>query len=409
MKNKKVIEEGTVFGELTVIGEDKKGRIRCECSCGKPCTYEKGKLLNGIIGCCGHTFGGINRKNALKVGKFEKLTVIAPDKEDKTKLHCVCDCGNEVFVRFTSLFLKSETSCKDCKDNRTHSMKVVDVAVENVFRKDMLVAESRDNTRTTRQKAFINMRCDCGNLKSFEYKGLLKLEYGSCGCYKPKEVKPSPAVQKALTTKTFSFLDVLRWEGSDARYVVCKCKCGTERFIRADSLLSGDTTSCGCRARTLAKERLKGRFNPESVTKHPLYYRYTSMFKRCYNENNTDYQHYGERGITVCERWTSPPRDCSGFYNFLEDMESSYFEGSEIERLDVNGNYEPSNCTWICRRSQINNIRRNRKLKGFGVELNVAEWGHLLNFNCKMLDDRINKLKWDDDNLESLLESVFRD
>lgn len=355
-----------------------------------------------------HTFGGINKGNAIKTKRFSELTVIDGNTGSKTKVNCLCDCGEKVCTSYRSLFLQSKTSCDKCKDNRTQSVKLVDEAVATGFRIDMLKAESRDNVKTNRLKAFINMRCDCGNLKSYEYRTLLKLQYGSCGCYKPKIVKPNPLSQKALDIKYFTDLEVVGWEGDDPRYVLCKCKCGTEKSVRSDSLVNGDTTSCGCRARRLCSERFKGKYKEDAVYRHPLYSRYKSMFGRCYNEKNTDYKHYGGRGIGVCQRWTSPPRDTTGFSNFLEDMEDSYYKGSELERLDVNGDYYPENCTWVCRKSQVNNLRRNRKLKGFGIELDLSEWGWLLNFNEKMLGDRLNKLGWNED-LEDILLTEFRD
>lgn len=186
-------------------------------------------------------------------------------------------------------------------------------------------------------------------------------------------------------------------------YVLCECKCGKEKVVRADSLERGDTTSCGCNYSTPAGRK----FKTDKTSDHPLYSVFRKIQDRCKNTNSTDYKYYGGRGIHVCDRWNTS-KTKKAFHNFIDDMENSYEVGLEIERLDVNGDYSPDNCTWVCRKSQVNNLRRNRKLKGFGIELNVTEWGHLLNFNCKMLDGRINKLKWDDD-LEKLLNSTFRD
>lgn len=397
-----------VFGELTAKSLDKKGRVKCKCSCGKIPTFPATKLLDGIVTCCGHSFGGITKTNAIKTKNFGKLEVLNGDTGSKDKLNCLCACGESLQVRYKDLFLKSKTSCDKCKDNRTKTRKEVDTMIADSLRIDMLTAESVDESRTTREKVFIYMRCDCGKLKSFEYRGLLKLQYGSCGCFKPKEVKPSPQTQQALDIKEFTYLNVIGWDVKRPNYSLCICKCGVEKYVRSDSLLRGDSTSCGCRARTLCSERFKGKFKADAVTRHPLYQIYKSMFSRCYNKNNTDFKHYGGRGITVCDRWTSPKRDITGFYNFLSDMEDTYEKGLEIERLDVNGNYTPENCKWICRKSQVNNLRVNRVLEGFGIKLNVAEWGEFLGFNCKMLDDRINKGK-DKRKLEDILKDTFRD
>ncbi len=372
-------------------------------------TYQPNTLLEKGITCCGCTFGGFGKNNALKVKSFDKLEVLSINKgkADNT-VNCKCECGVIEKVPPRKLFLKETTSCKGCKDTCTKAMKIVDSMVEASFKKDMLTAESRDNTKTTREKAFINMRCDCGNLKSFDRTGIEKLHFGSCGCYKPKELKPSPATLKVIEQKYFTYWTVTGWSGDDARYVNCTCKCGSKKRIRSDSLLTGDATSCGCRAKELCRERFKGKFKPDAVARHPLYGMYKSMYSRCTKRSNQDFAHYGGRGIKVCDRWVSPPRDITGFLNFLEDMESTYQKGLEIERIDVNGNYEPDNCTWVCRRSQVNNLRRNRVLEGFGIRLSVGEWGHFLKFNCKLLDDRINKGK-DTRSLELILKDTFKD
>ena len=337
-----------VFGELTVIEKGKKGRTLCECSCGKIKQVRAAHLLEGLVSNCG---------------------------------------------------------CK--KDNRTKAMIEVDDMVSSSKRKDMLEVIARDNERTTRLKAFAKCKCDCGSIKSFELRNFKDLHYGSCGCYKPKTITKSPKVIQVLDTKLFGQWEVVDWVKSKPSYVNCKCTCGKIKPVRADSLLSGDSSSCGCTAAKRTAEKLRGRFDPYSQSRNPLSSIWKGMKARCYRENNKDYSLYGGRGIKICERWLGSEMG-EGFKNFSEDMLSTYKKGLEIERLDVNGDYCPENCSWVCRRSQVNNINKNRRLKGFGIELNVAEWGFLLGFNCKMLGDRINKLKWEGD-LEDILQESFRD
>lgn len=395
------------FGDLTAVSTDKKGRIICECSCGKRCTYQSGDLLDGNISCCGHTFGGFGSKNAINIKYFGKLTVV--ESLGNKRLHCACECGGEIITSPRNLSLKVKTSCDLCKDTRTDAMKEADNLVEEKHRKDMLVVIGRDNEKTTRAKAFISALCDCGNIKSFELKGFYKLHYGSCGCYKPKILTTTPATLKVLEIKRFTRWTVESLVEDDRRYVNCVCDCGNKKAIRSDSLLNGESKSCTCLQRELTSKRFKGNMKADAVSRHEMYQRYCSMLSRCFSESNQDYHHYGGKGITVCDRWISPKRDITGFVNFTIDMQEGYRKDLELERLDRNGDYSPENCKWVNRRSQVNNTSQNRELIGYNIKLTVSEWATLLGVSSKLIDDRINHCDWEDKTIEGLLKTPFRD
>jgi len=104
------------------------------------------------------------------------------------------------------------------------------------------------------------------------------------------------------------------------------------------------------------------------------------MRQRCQNPNNTKYSHYGGRGIKVCARWED-------FANFLADMGEPE-AGMTLDRIDVDGDYEPSNVKWASRREQANNRRNNTTLTYAGKTLTAAEWGRVTGLGKHVINNR---------------------
>lgn len=163
----------------------------------------------------------------------------------------------------------------------------------------------------------------------------------------------------------------------------CKCLCG-EFCTLSSHALAGGTQSCGCVQREYAQNR--SRTHGRSHTAE--YATWAGMKRRCYCETSEDFHHYGGRGITVCDRWFD------SFQNFYEDIGPKPTPKHSIDRIDNNGNYEPSNCRWATQRDQVLN-RRPRPLKDSdyleyqGTRLPISEWAAKLRLRLETIKCRI--------------------
>jgi hypothetical protein len=152
------------------------------------------------------------------------------------------------------------------------------------------------------------------------------------------------------------------------------CDCGKQKQVLGSSLRSGASRSCNkCFLLTGSHGMYKTR----------EYSIWQSMKDRCYNPNNISFKNYGAKGIFVCERWIN------SFANFLSDMGES--KGLSIDRINVYGNYEPSNCRWATPVTQARNRTNNKIYSYLGETLCASEWCKKLNMPSSTFNNRINR------------------
>ena len=183
-----------------------------------------------------------------------------------------------------------------------------------------------------------------------------------------------------------------------ATYWLCRCDCGVEKTIQVSALRSGGTQSCGClhREGVAALGRLrKGCPMPKGAdsashkhgyTRTPTYSTWSAMYTRCFNSKSISYKDYGAKGITICERWRT-------FENFFADMGEKP-RGLSIDRIDVSGNYEPSNCRWATNIEQARNKRTNRLISAFGETKTLSAWAESTGLSRNCIEARIDRSGW---------------
>lgn len=199
-------------------------------------------------------------------------------------------------------------------------------------------------------KALWRCKCDCGNEKIVTRGSLVDGDVKSCGCLHAHD----------LTNRKLGRLTVLEMVGiSESRrnLWLCQCDCGNRAVVPATSLVSGHTQSCGC----LMRETVSRQFTTHGESNSRLYTVWSGMINRCESPRHNAYKHYGGRGIKLCDEWRNSYeafRDWAYANGYDENAE---YGDCTIDRIDVNGNYEPSNCRWVDAKTQAKNQRPRKR------------------------------------------------
>ena len=249
----------------------------------------------------------------------------------------------------------------------------------------VVIARANDHiSKSGKTKTVVwRCRCDCGNEVEVQGLNLRNGHIKSCGCYRSKF---SRMKLDNLTGKRFGKLLVLEraenqisQAGHPTTMWKCQCDCGNIAVVNAQLLKRGSTQSCGCKVNV-----------QNGLSRTRQYSIWNQMTSRCKSKKNQAYADYGGRGIKVCDEWSGE----NGFINFYNwAMNNGYRDDLTIDRINVNGNYEPSNCRWRTQKEQQNNRRNNRFLEFSGQSHTIAEWSDITGINPGTIRTRL-KLGW---------------
>lgn len=174
-----------------------------------------------------------------------------------------------------------------------------------------------------------------------------------------------------------------RYNGGKPRVMWrCICSCGTYVDVHTAKLQNGHTQSCGC----LQRERTGNTARTHGLRHTREYESWASMKSRCLNPSSVGYHKWGGRGISICKEWIN------SFEQFLSDM-GPRPKGTTIDRINNNGNYEPSNCRWATAKEQANNLRTTRFFEADGIRDTVSGWCDRLGIERHMIENGLRRGK----------------
>ena len=173
-------------------------------------------------------------------------------------------------------------------------------------------------------------------------------------------------VFKDLRGQRFGMWTVLKLfeKKKEGTYWTCQCDCGNVSNVHGGNLVAGRSKNCGCQK----GKQVALRCAKHNGSRTRLYSIYNGIKARCFNKNNPAFYRYGGRGITMCEEWRN------SFDSFKKwSYDNGYDEKLSIDRIDVDGNYEPNNCRWATPKEQGNNTRKNISFQIENQKVNLSQ------------------------------------
>ncbi len=305
---------------------------------------------------------------------------------------CLCSCGTEKIIR-GDLFKKGLTQSCGClakevakKLLTTHSATLTPEYTpwasmlrrcNNPQLKEYHLYGGKGIKVCERWHDFLNFFADMGK-KPF-HKAIIErinplgnFEPSNCrwGMMKKRKVKSVIRQFPDITNQIFGKLTAISFHSkannSKAPLWLFACSCGNQCIKSQSVIKQRRQQSCGCPIIIAKRHSTHGMSNTKEFKV------WCSIKERCFSPKVKAYKDYGARGITICDRWQE------AFLNFYNDMGALPSPDHTIERIDHNGNYEPSNCKWIHKYDQAANKRNNHVLEFNGKRLHLAAWAREL-------------------------------
>jgi len=302
--------------------------------------------------------------------KIGKLTVL--EYVGDAKWLCKCECGNTKVIDGKHLRSGETKSCGCLIEEKANKI------IGQRFGKLTVIERAEDYISPKGyKKSQWKCVCDCGSTIIVAINCLKNGHTKSCGCISKDKVNE-------IIGQKFGRLTVIEraenGKNGEPRWL-CKCDCGNETIARGSFLKNGRVKSCGC----IAREKIVIT-NDKEKRLHRIW---SAIKTRCYNKNAKSYKNYGGRGIKICDEWLD------NFTNFSKwSLQNGYKDYLSIDRIDVNGNYEPSNCKWSTDKEQANNKRNTLYITYNNKTQSLRQWCDELNLKYKTIANRIKRYNW---------------
>lgn len=382
---------GLKYNRLTIIGEaptrrSKSGNsqrfVNVKCECGNELEVMLNSLVRGNTKSCGcGRLNGTKLSNKIYDGiVFGRLMVLGEVAGKRKQggsivrmMECECECGTIKNIRLGDMKSGKSQSCGCLVREVSSDFNSKKIVVGQQRGHLILIQELEksikynDNGGVLSTIRNVEVLCErCGDVRDMTlFRFSNESQPNHCGCATNENIRKSLRVEVEVGKK-YNRLTILKevepinFTISDKghkysrRRVQCECECGVIKDMNLASVVSGKSKSCGC----LGVERMKELFTTHGLTTtvegKSMYHRWYGMLSRCYDENNPSFPYYGGRGVKICERWKTD------VMNFVNDMGYPPSNEYSLDRKNVDGDYELSNCRWATVEMQSMNKRSNK-------------------------------------------------